>query len=419
MSDPRPDRDVDETLAAWMAQVAPQRAPTRVLERTFAETIKVRQLRAYPWTRITIGSSPRTMSRFGTQIAVVVLVGLALLAMAIGLVGGGQRQTPPPGASPTATLRPTPSPSVTAPLPAAIAVTPLAVVPVPGPVDLVASGPALWALTPGVLDRIDPVSNSVTGLVRLGPTTDLYNGIAANTAGLWATDADAALVYRVDPAALKVTAKISAGLSPKGVLATAEGVWVADVHGGAVLRLDPASNKVMAKITVGLAVSSGPNWLASGLGSIWVSVPNTNTIIRIDPVTNRIQATIPAPVIMTACGGFAIAADAVWTPTCAGATLMARIDPTTNTVVATVDIGGVAYNPTLINGAPWVSVDGGDATSGRLVRVNPATNTIDRVLVPGSAFGGGGDILLAAGSVWVVDGYHNAVIRLPTSAFAP
>ncbi|MEO7664069.1 MAG: hypothetical protein ABIV26_03015 [Candidatus Limnocylindrales bacterium] len=54
-----------------------------------------------------------------------------------------------------------------------------------------------------------------------------------------------------------------------------------------------------------------------------------------------------------------------------------------------------------------------------LVRINPATNTIDRVLRPGAAFGGGGDIVVAAGSVWVADPYHDAVLRLPMSAFAP
>jgi len=40
-------------------------------------------------------------------------------------------------------------------------------------------------------------------------------------------------------------------------------------------------------------------------------------------------------------------------------------------------------------------------------------------LVPGTAFGGGGDIVEAAGAVWVTDGYHGKLLRLPRSAFAP
>ena len=82
-------------------------------------------------------------------------------------------------------------------------------------------------------------------------------------------------------------------------------------------------------------------------------------------------------------------------------------------------MGGHGYNPALINGFVWISVDSGDAESGRLVRIEPTTNTIDRVLVPSTSFGGGGDMVVAAGKVWVVDAYHNTVIGLPMSAFAP
>ena len=38
-------------------------------------------------------------------------------------------------------------------------------------------------------------------------------------------------------------------------------------HEGTVVRIDPATNKVVATVTVGLSGPSGPNWLASGLGT--------------------------------------------------------------------------------------------------------------------------------------------------------
>jgi streptogramin lyase len=185
-----------------------------------------------------------------------------------------------------------------------------------------------------------------------------------------------------------------------------------------VLRIDPATNKVVATITVGPTGSSGPNWLASGLGSIWVDIPNNTTVVRIDPVTNGVQATIPVPPF-TLCGGFAVGNSAVWITSCAASSTTARIDPASNTIVATLSLGGLGYNPTLMGDLPWVSVDSGNAVSGTIVRIDPATNSIDRVLVTGASFGGGGDIVVAAGSVWVVDGYNNAVIRLPLTAFAP
>ena len=90
------------------------------------------------------------------------------------------------------------------------------------------------------------------------------------------------------------------GSALKGVLATADAVWIADTHAGTVIRIDPKTNKVVATIPVGPAGTSGPNWLASGLGSIWVDIPNNSTVVRIDPVTNRIQATIPTPTLTRA-----------------------------------------------------------------------------------------------------------------------
>jgi hypothetical protein len=54
-----------------------------------------------------------------------------------------------------------------------------------------------------------------------------------------------------------------------------------------------------------------------------------------------------------------------------------------------------------------------------LQRLDAATNTVDRVLIPGASFRGGGNMLLAAGSVWVVDDRNSAVLRLPLAAFGP
>ena len=158
-------------------------------------------------------------------------------------------------------------------------------------------------------------------------------------------------------------------------------MWVADLHGGAVLRVDPATDTVIETVTVGPEGSSGPNWLGSGLGSIWVDIPNNGTVVRVSPVTNTIQATIEVPTNLTACGGFAVDTDAVWVSSCAAGTVVIRIDPTTNTVVSTTELGGYA-SVTLINGAPWVSVDLGSADSGYLGRIDPATNLVDRVVVP-------------------------------------
>jgi hypothetical protein len=191
------------------------------------------------------------------------------------------------------------------------------------------------------------------------------------------------------------------------------------MHGGTVLRIDPSTNTVVATTTVGPVRSSGPNWLASGLESIWVGVPNASTVVRIDPVTSAIQATIAIPNEDSPCGGFAFSDAAVWIPSCDASTTMVRIDPETNTVVATVSLGGHGYMPVVIAGAPWVSLDTSPSVRGPLARVASGTNVVDLELSPGPDFGGGGDIVVAAGSAWVIDDGNDRVLRLPLTAFAP
>jgi streptogramin lyase len=239
--------------------------------------------------------------------------------------------------------------------------------------------------------------------------------LVADADGVWATHWSPGIVYRIDPTTGSV-AEIDTPLA-KGILATTEGVWVAHTHDGVVTRIDPATNKIAATISVGPTGTSGPNWLASGLGSIWVGVPNASVVVRIDPATDAVQESIRIPGQASPCGGLAVGDDAVWIPSCDGSDWLTRIDPATNTVAALLNMGGRGFLPAIIDGAPWIAVDRGDQPAS-IVRVDPATNQFDRVLSPGTPFRGGGDMAVAAGSVWILDGANDRVLRLPISAFA-
>jgi hypothetical protein len=96
---------------------------------------------------------------------------------------------------------------------------------------------------------------------------------------------------------------------------------------------------------------------------------------------------------------------------------MTRIDPATNAAVATVKPDGQAYEPAVIGGSPWVSIDTSGVGAGHLGRISAATDTVDLELAPGPSFGGGGDLVVAAGSAWVIDGGNDRVLRLPLSGF--
>ncbi|MBI2763243.1 MAG: YncE family protein [Chloroflexi bacterium] len=411
----RPDRDIGPILADWMEEVVPSRAPERLLEESFIRTMATKQAVRYPWDRIlrrgSRGERLRAPGRYvlaGASVAIALVVGVALLRQQFTPANiGGPHPTASPSPTPGPSPTPTPGPTLTP-----ITVTPEATIPVTGPVGMASDGESVWLFTAsGQLLRIDPVTNTIGASVTLSPPTAYYQGLAVNKAGLWVTDWDASLVKRFDPTTLKATTSIAVGPNPKGVLTTDSAVWVANTRGGTVARIDPATNAVVATISVGRAGLAGPNWLAEGLGSIWVGVPNASSVVRIDEATNAVLATIGA-LGTSPCGGLVVGPAAVWTTSCDGGNLLGRIDPTTNNAVTTVDLGGRAYTVVVVAGAPWTSPE-----PGYLVRIDPATNAIDRVVIPGPAYGpGGGDVVIASGSLWVVDAANDQVIRIPLSA---
>jgi len=414
MTPGRVSQELEPILREWMGEVVPPRAPERLLEESFARTMSAKQVRTYPWDRIRRrgprGGNSRQQMRFvlgGVAATVALVIGLAVLGPPNPANIGGP--SPTAGPSPTPSSGPTPSPSPTL---APIIVTPDATIPVTGPVGMATDGQSVWLFTAsGQLMRIDPATNTIGASVRLNPATAAYQGLAVNGAGLWITDWDADLVERFDPTTLELIAQVAVGPNPKGVLATDSGIWVANTRGGSVARIDPATNTVVASVSVGRTGLSGPNWLAEGLGSIWVGVPNGPSVVRIDEETNAVEARIGA-LGMTPCGGLAVGTAAVWITSCDTGTLLGRIDPTTNSGGTSVDLGGRTYTLALVADAPWTWPE-----RGYLVRINPATNAIDRAITPGSRYGSlGGDVVVAAGSMWLVDAVNNQVIRLPLSA---
>jgi hypothetical protein len=80
--------------------------------------------------------------------------------------------------------------------------------------------------------------------------------------------------------------------------------------------------------------------------------------------------------------------------------------------------GGVASAPVVIDGAAWVSLDMRPAISGYIARLSAEEDAVDLGLAPSATFGGGGDLVVAAGSAWVIDGGHDRVLRLPLTGFS-
>ena len=100
---------------------------------------------------------------------------------------------------------------------------------------------------------------------------------------------------------------------------------------------------------------------------------------------------------------------------CADTDFMVRIDPATNMPVATVDLGGWGDTPVLIDGFPWLAVEspsGGPGGSCGSTRRRTRSTGSSRGTTPFM----GGNLEVAAGSVWLNDWPNDQVIRLPMAA---
>jgi virginiamycin B lyase len=346
---------------------------------------------------------------------------LALGALILSACASTAVSTTTPGLpTPTPTMTSSVSPTAAQASPAMVSITPEATIAVQKVGWLAFDGTMLWVFTgSGEAARLDPATNTIGALTTVDATHQ-GGGFAVNEWGLWLNDFDANLVYRVDPASLEVVAKIPVGPNPEGLAVDAKNgaVWIANHRGGTVDRIDPATNAVVATIRVGNPGSSGPHQVGLGLGSVWVGVPNTSSVYRIDPVSNKVEATIDIPPGASPCSGFAFSEQAVWTPSCQDAMTLVRIDAVANKVVATIELGGYGDDPIVINGLPWLVVEGTTGGPARLVRIDPTTNTIDRVISLGDAFMGA-NLVVAAGSVWATDWANNQVLRLSMAAFNP
>ena len=419
MANRRPERDIGPILETWMATVAPQRPPDRLLEESFARTMVAGQLRVYPWHALRGVGRGRSG---GARMAGLAVTGMAVvlaIAVVTGLVlrpsrgVGGDTSPSPTAGSPSPGVASSPSASIV-PFPSPILVEPTAMIPITGPVTLATDGTSVWSYTvAGDVVRIDPLTNKIVATARPAPETNDLQSLAGNETGLWVTDWTASKLFRLDPQTLRAVTSIGTAGQSKGVLITRDAVWVANTRGGSVERIDPNTNTVSTRIPLGPVGPSGPNWLAEGLGSLWVGVPNNSTVFRIDQATNKVQAAIKVDPPASPCGGLAVGSTAVWITSCDGSSFVAQIDPVTNLVVATIDLRGKGYTFAMIGDRPWVA-----STNDQIVRIDPISHAVDRVVTPGPGFSGGGDVVVAAGSLWIVDYAADRILRLPLDAFA-
>ncbi len=164
--------------------------------------------------------------------------------------------------------------------------------------------------------RMDLETNDIVATIPLseGPSR---KQIAATDAAVWV--ASTGLLQRIDPATNSVVANVKIPGRPISAI-TADGtdVWAVTIGdaGGILVRVDQDTNTVVAEIPLGPQINGYEDEVRIGAGSVWVlgvtwveheDAEYGSDLIRVDPATNAIEARIPL-------GAFhmVIGPDAVW-----------------------------------------------------------------------------------------------------------
>ncbi|MCW2633922.1 MAG: hypothetical protein JWQ99_289 [Blastococcus sp.] len=241
----------------------------------------------------------------------------------------------------------------------------------------------IWVkLDHGPALRLDPVTGAI--LTTAPVAGELCQGLGAGLGYIWScSDTD---IVRIDPASgqVEATFSVSKARQQGNIVVADDRVWVLTGDGSTLLGLDAVSGATTSTVSLDVRGTD----LAAGAAGLWVVSSLDGQALRVDPdrgtVDRRVEG-LDQP--------FAIAVtDQVWVS--GGSTV--RIDPDSGKVLLTSplgsgDLGGIAIgedrvwvrNATRLlvgldpaDGAPVVGYDWPDATAG-------------------------GDVLVAAGAVWV------------------
>jgi hypothetical protein len=260
--------------------------------------------------------------------------------------------------------------------------------------------------------RIDLSTNDITAEIPVdtGPSR---NQITATDDAVWI--ASHGLLERIDPATNTVVARVEIpGRDVLAITADATDVWAVTIDpsfGGILVRVNVSTSGVVAEIPLGpqitgyedeVEVGAGAVWL---LGSRWIEKRDAeygSDLIRVDPSTNEVAARIPV-------GGFqmVIAHDAIWVRFPADGVfdatnehwLWTRVDVATNepSEPFALDAAGLKI---VTPEALW-SVDYDADKNVRVTRFDPRTLAVQARSAPIRSYFHDAVLDPTSGSVWV------------------
>ena len=269
------------------------------------------------------------------------------------------------------------------------------------------------SLPPHSLGLVDPATNKLLGVTRLGPTP---RRVAVGMDAVWVLKSEEHIVLKVSPKTDAVVDSLGIDDAPTGAAPLGSDLWVLTVR-ATLLRIDAGTATVLQTIPLkGNRAPTGadfnrPPRLAVGARSLWVS--SLRTVWRINPRTSRVVARIP---LGEDVNEIAFGEGAVWivgVNTEAADYVLSEISPRTDSVVQTNN--GLRSEPLGVaagEGGVWVSEHWDD----RLWRFDPTTGRVEAIVKTGD---GPWSVAVGKGNVWVANRHDNTLSRIDPETNEP
>jgi virginiamycin B lyase len=235
---------------------------------------------------------------------------------------------------------------------------------IPRPGDFMRSGfGSVWMMSGTKLVRINPADNSFTD-TKLKGIQGAFRGIAIGEGAVWVPDVGTDTIHKFDPESSTVTLSILVTMNDsEGSIGVGEGsVWVAEKQ--LLTRFNAASGAEEAKFEL---PGEGAG-VAVAFGSVWVTSTRKNALYRIDPKANAVTQTIALesrPRFLTA------DADSLWILDQGG--FVQAVDGKSGKVTATIIIGTTGGGGDINVGAGFVWLATQDIA---LMQIDPKTKSI-------------------------------------------
>jgi YVTN family beta-propeller protein len=221
-------------------------------------------------------------------------------------------------------------------------------------------------------------------------------------------------LVELDPVTNRVASVTRVGADPDSIAATEDAIWVANTGDRTVSRLDLATGHV--RVVGGVAVAHA---LASSLsGDVWLTSFEDPVVTLIAsrgvPADDAFSSSPPQVRLPGSAEGLAVGGGYLWVTSpsdSGGDDSVSWIDLRTRRLVSSAPVGAIPASVAFGYGSAWVTNYRGDSVS----VVRPGSGRADTVPLVGGPLG----VAAGAGGVWVVAFWSGEVVRIDPETRQP